>query len=195
MIAGCDHRHKGRGLCNMHLHRLYRHGDPAIRLVSAQPRGSIDYRLHLARFWSRVDKSGVSGCWIWRGGDYFAFGRRTNRVSPARFAWIATVGGVDARVTRFHRTCATLSCINPAHRLPIIPRTKTQRRFRVSCPNGHALTPRNSMIEIRMMKGGPRGYVRCRACHNKQEAARKARRRTAEPMGLVAQLLAEIGAR
>ena len=54
-VAGCSGRHKGRGLCDLHLQRLKRTGT-----TNARPKQTL-----ADRFWAKVRKGGPEECWEW----------------------------------------------------------------------------------------------------------------------------------
>lgn len=58
-VEGCNKPHDSHGLCRSHCSRWKQHGDP---LAGGKPRIVGDT---VARFWSRVDKTG--DCWVWTG--------------------------------------------------------------------------------------------------------------------------------
>lgn len=76
-IDGCRRGGKiVRGMCDMHYSRWKRHRDPGgpTSLI-----GDVE-----SRFWRKVDKSHVSGCWLWTGyrmakgyGQFFYNGKLT----------------------------------------------------------------------------------------------------------------------
>ena len=53
-VPGCDRKHKGHGLCDLHRQRLARTGttDSPVRTLAE-------------RFWEKVDKRGPDECWLW----------------------------------------------------------------------------------------------------------------------------------
>lgn len=78
---------------------------------------------HLARFWSRVDKS--SGCWLWTGavgshgygqiqaGARSRSGHRTPTLTH-RLSWEIANGPIQKGLFVLHR-CDTRRCVNPEH--------------------------------------------------------------------------------
>lgn len=71
----------------------------------------------IARFWSRVDKSGADGCWLWTSTKHKGYGRaRSGRgyVRAHRAAWELTNGPIPAGMCACHR-CDNPSCVNPGH--------------------------------------------------------------------------------
>jgi hypothetical protein len=75
------------------------------------------------RFWAKVDKTSVGGCWSWTGGTngvgYGALGIRLGpdqweKVSAHRFSWSLAHGEIEPGVFVCHR-CDNPRCVNPAH--------------------------------------------------------------------------------
>lgn len=74
----------------------------------------------MRRFWSKVDKNGAGGCWVWlRSKDRNGYGRfsaRAIRRSPMlahRVAWFLWYGKLP--VKGLMHLCDNPSCVNPAH--------------------------------------------------------------------------------
>lgn len=73
----------------------------------------------LARFWSKVDKSG--DCWVWTAArmpspmEYGVFGIRAGMVKRAhRFSWELSNGDIPVDLCVLHR-CDNPPCVNPDH--------------------------------------------------------------------------------
>lgn len=74
------------------------------------------------RFWDKVDKNGLNGCWIWTGslntGGYGQLGRRIDKrtimILAHRFAYFLVKGEIPASHDVRH-TCHEKLCCNPAH--------------------------------------------------------------------------------
>ena len=69
-------------------------------------------------FWTRVEKRGPDGCWIWRGsstyrGHLFHVGGG-KRVSAARFSWEMVHGTIQGQ-QHVRAACGASSCVNPDH--------------------------------------------------------------------------------
>lgn len=108
-ISGCGGVHKGHGLCNKHLLRLRKHGDPA-----RGPQFLADIE---ERFWSKVDKSG--DCWLWTAGTrtrngYGQFAVHRRPVFAHRFAVELTQGPIPPGMVVDH-ICHVKLCVRPAH--------------------------------------------------------------------------------
>jgi hypothetical protein len=67
-VGGCSRVHYARGLCNSHYIRLRKYGDvqadKPLPLVPESRRRSPREEI-ATRFWSKVDRNGPLGCWIW----------------------------------------------------------------------------------------------------------------------------------
>ena len=75
------------------------------------------------RFWSKVNKDGPNGCWLWTAGmSKRGYGRLTIGRSGVdrhieyahRFAWKLTNGPIPDSMCLCH-VCDTPLCVNPAH--------------------------------------------------------------------------------
>jgi hypothetical protein len=73
------------------------------------------------RFWSRVDKTGKGGCWIWRGyvnkKGYGMFSSYTGSESGGmchRISWYLINGKIPDNLCVLHK-CDNPPCVNPGH--------------------------------------------------------------------------------
>lgn len=71
------------------------------------------------RFWSKVDKSGESGCWNWKGavttGGYGRFmPQHRKNAYPHRFSFEVSKGRIPQGMLVLH-SCDNRLCCNPAH--------------------------------------------------------------------------------
>jgi hypothetical protein len=71
------------------------------------------------RFWTKVNKNGPNGCWIWTaavdGGGYGNFALHKGRfVKAHRLAYEMMVGQIPEGMNVLHR-CDTPRCVNPSH--------------------------------------------------------------------------------
>lgn len=122
-----------------------------------------------ARFWRKVDKTGV--CWEWTGwrdsDGYGKFGGRrllTNRAH--RLAYELVVGPIPDDLPLDH-LCRNPGCVNPAHLEPVTHRENilrgvgrtAQNARKTHCAKGH---PYDEVNTIWRKSGGRR----CRQCHN-----------------------------
>ena len=118
------------------------------------------------RFWRRVDKDGVGGCWIWTG-NISGHGYGTVRFTPEagvhkslgthRVAWELTNGPVPAGKMVLH-SCRNRRCCNPAHLRAgtaqdnMDDRTKDGQTCRGEL-SGNAKLVEGDVVEIRRMVG------------------------------------------
>jgi hypothetical protein len=74
------------------------------------------------KFWSKVDKQGPNGCWVWTGktirGGYGDFAQSVNgkwkHIIAHRWAWAEAHGEVPAGILVLHH-CDNPPCVNPEH--------------------------------------------------------------------------------
>lgn len=117
------------------------------------------------RFWSKVDKHGPNGCWLWtastqRGRNFYGYFWNGQRVVRAhRFSYIIAKGEIPRGLELDH-LCKVQPCVNPDH-LEAVTRKENILRGngaparharKTTCPRGH---PYN------YVRGGDR---RCREC-------------------------------
>lgn len=81
----------------------------------------VDGRLgsSIARFWSKVDKNGPNGCWLWMGYTdpkmgYGVFCVDHKHVKAHRFSW-ALVNGAIPEDKRALHNCDNPPCLSPDH--------------------------------------------------------------------------------
>lgn len=105
-VAGCDRKHYGKGLCNMHYLRITRYG-------SLEQTFTVDARLN-----GNVERIPFSGCHVWvgdvnhRGYARASVGGKTT--SMHRAAYEQAYGPIPSGMYVLHR-CDVRSCINPEH--------------------------------------------------------------------------------
>lgn len=176
-VDGCTTLAKARGWCEKHYLRWRSNGDPLVTQVMVNASAE-------ERFWAKVDKSGLDGCWLWTGFiDVAGYGHFTphcgDRNWPAhRYAYTLTVGPIPAGKHLDH-LCRNPPCVRPDHLEPVTPRENTMRSpiapavlnaRKTHCPKGHPYSGANL-------------YVRhaeryCRTCKlERQRAARASRAR------------------
>jgi len=71
-------------------------------------------------FWSRVDKNGPGGCWLWTGAlqrDGYAHFHYRKTISSHRYAYEKLVGPIPEGMDLLH-SCDVRHCVNPAHLRP-----------------------------------------------------------------------------
>jgi hypothetical protein len=120
------------------------------------------------RFWSKVDKNGPNGCWLWTGsctpGGYgkFGLGRADEGLVYAhRWSWEQANGPIPEGAHIDH-LCRVRNCVNPEHLEAVTPQenherqTQTKHATEGTCPNGHP------WAEYAYLD--PRGHRRCRQC-------------------------------
>ena len=116
-LPGCDRRHKGLGLCELHWGRLRRTG------TTDSPVKSL-----AERFWPKVNKNGptvvaaLGPCWVWtaatKDGGYGvihppASGRGGPTLKAHRAVLMLAGVDIDGKVVR-HR-CDNPPCVRPDH--------------------------------------------------------------------------------
>jgi hypothetical protein len=156
---------EGRGLMVTRQEHLQR--------LNARQREEAEKNL-AERFWSKVDKSTGSDCWLWTASlgttGYGQFtltenGKRSTRKAH-RVAYELAVGPIPVDLVIDH-LCRQLKCVRPDHLEPVTVRVNTQRGNAVTaateralkrthCRNGHEYTPSNTYTY--------NGRRRCRTC-------------------------------
>lgn len=134
----------------------------------------------VARFWSRVDRSG--DCWVWTGARTLSgYGRFYIASKPNtaahRFSWELLRGAVRDGLQLDH-LCRNRLCVNPAHLEPVTLRVNVLRgvghsavnAVKTHCVSGHEFTLENTIDR-------PRGRRECRECSRRQHREWYARNR------------------
>ena len=109
----CTRGALAKGWCDMHYRRVMSHGDPLSRKVS---RKTISPAV---RFWSKVDKSKPSGCWLWTAGRSTAgYGKfalsKLDVVLAHRHSYEIHHGAIPISLHVCHK-CDVRRCVNPDH--------------------------------------------------------------------------------
>lgn len=122
------------------------------------------------RFWAKVDKNHITGCWVWVGhkrdgyGVFSYGGRGGVRINAHRYAYQEIIGEIPNGLVLDH-LCRQRDCVNPDHLEPVTRKENVLRGFSLSamqsrqknCNRGHPLSGDNLYIT-------PRGKRQCRSC-------------------------------
>lgn len=150
--------------------------------------------LNAERFWKRVKRIELTGCWNWQGyvnpksryGTWsLQVGGKTKTVYSHRYAYELLVGPIPEKLVLDH-LCSNRQCCNPEHLEPITQAENTRRgaaaasnQFRAEavthCPRGHEYTAENTYLR----KSGGRA---CRACGRAASAAYHVQKRAENPL-------------
>jgi len=115
-LSNCGRRHKGRGMCDMHLQRQRRTG------TTASPVRSL-----AERFWAKVDRRGPDDCWPWTAATnehgYGVLRPQGRRCGPGLKAHrvAAVLAGMDIEGRDVLHSCDNPPCCNAAHLRPGTP--------------------------------------------------------------------------
>lgn len=197
-VEGCDGTASARGFCHAHYERKRLTGD-----VGAD-RPLLRRRDSLGRFWAKVNKdgpipaadtlaAGLGPCWLWTAsqhgkgyGSVFHHGR----LLSAHRASFEIHGGVLILGMELDHLCKVRLCVNPDHLEQVTHAENVRRgdtglfqRSKTHCPQQHPYDEENTYFFTT-----PRGYVgrSCRACKREKIRARRAARKVAPMLELVA---------
>lgn len=161
--------------CGRCYQRWRKYGDPGFTLIIYDDE---------ARFWSKVDKRGPAGCWLWTDppdkDGYGSFNIGNKHVRVHRWAYEHFVKPIPDGMTIDHLchsrerqschgglSCLHRRCVNPAHLEPVTNPENVRRSVRTAqtyCKWGHEFTPENTYIT-------PQGRRWCRACDRERRVA------------------------
>jgi hypothetical protein len=150
-VDGCANPVRSRGWCKAHYDRWRRTG-------SSQGQGRV--LSATARFWMKVDRAEVDGCWLWTAATWDGYGKffADGRKHPAhRFSYELAVGPVPDGLELDH-LCRNRACVNPSHLEPV---SKLENWARGASPG--AVAARTSMC----MRGHPRTPEHARLSGNR----------------------------
>lgn len=134
-----------------------------------------------AHFWTKVDKDGPNGCWLWTGskgtGGYGMYawtrnpGEKRFSRGAHRLAYMALVGEIPDGLDIDH-LCRVRHCVNPAHLEAVSTRTNLLRgntfqaknAAKTHCAHGHPFDLLNT-------RWSPRGQRRCIECDRTKKVA------------------------
>lgn len=132
----------------------------------------IDRRNFEQRFWTKVDKNGAKGCWIWTGAvntngyghlGIWVLGQK-HTLYAHRVSLCLAAGTISTQMEVDH-LCHRRDCVNPAH-LEEVPRLvnilrsasiKRKPKPKLFCKRGHPFVLGNTYIS-------PGGKRRCKIC-------------------------------
>jgi hypothetical protein len=144
----------------------------------------------LARFWSKVDKSGPNGCWVWTRARYksgygaFGVGSRTlktrKRLRAHRLSYELAHGPIPEGLCVLHH-CDNRLCVNPSHLFlgTVVDNNidmKRKGRHTYGAQNGQAKLTRAQVIEMRKLyaAGGVSQQELARKYNVSQQTAQRA---------------------
>lgn len=119
-------------------------------------RGLTDRQLAL--FWTKVDKTGPGGCWLWTGALHakgygtWTVGRgagRSTSVRPHRVAWHLLRGEIPDGLVIDH-VCQVRNCVNPDH-LDVVPHARNLSRI----PHAEVPTPMARVVAALLATRNP----------------------------------------
>lgn len=148
------------------------------RAESIHRAAAIRYADWQERFWSKVDKNGAGGCWLWtaplsRHGYAGSFMHQGRAWQPHRLSYVLVKGPFPEDLTIDH-LCRVKHCVNPDHLEPVPIGVNVRRSTnpaalnarKTHCKRGHPLSGDNLLPS-------KQGFRVCRACKlNRKPAGR-----------------------
>lgn len=170
-LPDCSSPAHGRGYCGMHYARLRR-------------TGSTELLTPWARFWAKVDATGI--CWEWTAAKtrfgYGAFRTDKRWHRAHRWAYEQLVGPIQDGLELDH-LCRNPSCVNPDHLEPVTRAVNNERsnslsarrKRQVACNKGHDFTEENTYRD----KLGRRYCITCQRARDRARTIARRERRVA----------------
>lgn len=150
----------------------------------------VQLNINVSAFWSKVDKTDPSGCWLWTGScARKGYGQlRESNHGKIRLAHRVSMflAGFDVEGALVDHTCRVKTCVNPKHLRLVTPSTNSRENSvsfaavnaaKTHCIHGHEFTGENTHVT-----GNER---HCKTCaglrRERQKAAYKEAPRQAKP--------------
>lgn len=144
-----------------------------------------------ARFWSKVNKDGPNGCWVWTASKtelgYGEFWWNGKLRKAYRQAWLVVRGEIPEGLVLDH-LCRNPSCVNPSHLEAVTHRENCIRGIgnanqrKTHCHRGHEFTPENTAYTT-FKKVTSRVCITCRRARDRANYPRKKARRLSQGEG------------
>lgn len=141
------------------------------------------------RFFTRVDKNGPNGCWLWTGGlnrtGYGKFSYPRGQYAH-RFSYELYRGPIPDGLQIDH-LCRVHNCVNADHLEVVTQKVNIQRGTaslyqlnKTHCPKGHPYSEENTLRKFSNPARFPRGRRYCRTCNQTQWHAWNEKRKLVE---------------
>ncbi len=172
---GCTDPYYSGGYCRPHYEWWRKTGDPEKPTLTVEE-----------RFWSKVDKQGDNGCWLWtaalsnHGHGRFMLDGQCKSTHRLAYEWL--VGPIPDGLVLDHQChnndptcwagndCLHRRCVNPAHLEATTQQINNLRGHnngaKTHCPQGHPYDAANTWVNEKT------GHRFCLACRNARNAAR-----------------------